>query len=67
VKALDMKETTALGAAMVALTGKGIYKSIEEAFNAIESSYDIFEPGENREKYREVYAGFVEKVFNNEK
>ena len=66
VKALDMKETTALGAAMMALTGMGIYASIEEAFNAIESRYEIFEPGENREKYREVYAGFVEEVFNNE-
>jgi len=66
LKALDMKETTALGAAMMALTGMGIYASIEEAFNAIESRYEIFEPGENREKYREVYTEFVEKVFNNE-
>jgi L-fuculokinase len=66
LKALDMKETTALGAAMMALTGMGIYAGIEEAFNAIESRYEVFEPGENREKYREVYAGFVGKIFNSE-
>ena len=64
VKALDMKETTALGAALVAFTGMGIYKSIEEAFSAVESSYEISEPGENRERYREVYGLFVERVFN---
>ncbi len=66
LKALDMKETTALGAAMMALTGMGIYKNMEEAFHAIESRYEVFEPGENQDKYREVYAGFVEEVFNNE-
>jgi L-fuculokinase len=63
VKAIDMKETTALGAAMVAFTGTGIYKNLEEAFAAIETSYEVFEPGENRERYREVYEEFVEQVF----
>jgi len=66
VKVLDMKETTALGAALVAFTGMGIYKSIEEAFGAVESSYEIFEPGENREKYKEVQGLFVERVFRGE-
>jgi glycerol kinase len=66
VKALDMKETTALGAALVAFTGLGIYKSIEEAFGAVESSYEISEPGENREKYKEVQELFVKQVFMKE-
>jgi L-fuculokinase len=64
VKALEMKETTALGAAMVALTGLGVYRSAEEAFSAIESSHEVYEPGENREQYRELYAGYVERVFD---
>ena len=65
VKALDMKETTALGAALVAFTGMGIYKSIEEAFAAVESRYDTSEPGENREKYKELHELFVQHVFRN--
>lgn len=64
VKVLEMKETTALGAAMTALTGLGVYNSMEEAFTAINSRYDIYEPGENREQYRAMYAGYVERVFN---
>jgi L-fuculokinase len=63
LKALDMKETTALGAAMVAMTGVGIYQSLEEAFSAIESHYEIFEPGGNRENYSAFYKRFVEAVF----
>jgi L-fuculokinase len=63
VKALDMKETTALGAAMVAFTGAGIYNNLEEAFSAVKSNYEIVEPGINRERYREVYGRFVEQVF----
>jgi len=66
VKALDMKETTALGAALVAFTGMGIYKNIEEAFAAVESRYEISEPGENRERYKEVHGLFVERVFSSE-
>jgi L-fuculokinase len=63
VKAIDMKETTALGAAMVAFTGLGIFKNLEEAFSAIESSYEVFEPGVNLGKYREVYERYVGLVF----
>jgi L-fuculokinase len=63
LKALDMKETTALGAALVALTGMGIYKNMEEAFFAAKSSHVMFEPGKERERYRELYTEFVEKVF----
>jgi glycerol kinase len=52
-----MKETTALGAAMVAMTGIGFYGSMEEAFTATDSHYELFEPGENQTRYREVYKG----------
>lgn len=63
VRALDMKETTALGAAMVAFTGMGIYKSLEEAFAALENSFVEYKPGENRNRYRELYLQFTEEVF----
>ena len=66
VKALDMKETTALGAALVAFTGMGVYKSIEDAFSAVESRYEIFNPGANHEQYKEVYGLFVQRVFRSE-
>jgi len=64
VKAIDMKEATALGAALVALKGMGIYKSIEESFSAIESTYVEYYPGKNKDRYRELYLRFVEDVFN---
>jgi L-fuculokinase len=64
VRAIDLKETTAVGAAMAAWTGLGIYRNIEEAFAALNSSYEEFLPGNNRAKYGELYEGFVEKVFN---
>lgn len=64
VKAMDLKETTALGAALVAFTGMGIYKSIEEAFSAIETSFVEYRPGKDSAKYRELYLGFVESIFN---
>jgi L-fuculokinase len=63
VKAIDMKETTALGAALVAFTGIGIYKSIEEAFTSFERGYEIYEPGKDHERYKEVHGLFMEKVF----
>ena len=63
LKVLDMKETTALGAAMIAMTGMGIYKNIEEAFTEIESRYEVYSPGKNRERYRGIYEDFVERAF----
>jgi L-fuculokinase len=65
VKALDMKETTALGAALVAFTGIGVYKNIGDAFSAVDSRYEIFTPGPDCEKYKEVYQLFVQRVFRN--
>jgi L-fuculokinase len=63
VKVLDVKETTALGAAMVAMMGVGIYSGIEEAFSAVENNYTMFEPGENRNDYVDLYERYVEEVF----
>jgi L-fuculokinase len=64
VRALDLKETTALGAALVALTGMGIYKSIEEAFSALESRFIEYKPGKDNGKYRELYLAYVESILN---
>lgn len=66
VKAMDLKETTALGAALVAFTGMGIYKSIEEALSALESTFVEYIPGKDSTKYRELYLDFVESTFNQE-
>ena len=63
VKALDMKETTALGAAMLAFTGLKIYSTIEEANSAVHKTYVEYCPGREKEKYREDYLQYVEKVF----
>ena len=63
VKALNMTETTALGAAMMAFTGMGIYKSLEEAFAAVDNSFVEYKPGEDRNRYRELYLRFTEEVF----
>jgi L-fuculokinase len=63
VKALDMKETTALGAAMTSFIGLGIHKNIGEALQAAGNRYEVYQPAENREKYHELYSAFVEKVF----
>jgi L-fuculokinase len=66
VKTLDMKETTALGAAMVAFTGMKIYKSIEEAFSAMEGSFVEYKPGKDFARYQEMYRVFAESVFSQE-
>ncbi|MBN1791376.1 MAG: L-fuculokinase [Bacteroidales bacterium] len=64
VKALDMKEATALGAAMIAFAGTGIFRNTEEAFSAINRRYEVFEPSENRSVYKEFYEDFIDKVFD---
>jgi len=63
LKVLDMKETTALGAAMVAFTGVGIFKSIEEAFTAVDNRVEVVEPGGNRNRYHELCKEYVAQVF----
>jgi glycerol kinase len=62
VKAIDMKETTALGAALVAMKGIGIYKSIEEALLSVENQYEEYYPGKNSPLYKDLYLEFSENV-----
>jgi L-fuculokinase len=62
VKAFDMRETTALGASLMAMTGLNIFKNVEEAFHAAQYSYLEFEPGENTDRYGELYDKYIERV-----
>jgi len=64
VRALDMKETTALGAALVAFTAMGVFATVEEAFQALDNQYAEFFPGEDSETYNKLYNDYVREVFN---
>lgn len=56
VKVLSEFETTATGAAMIALYGQGIYASLEEAADKFVKVRMIICPDEkNHEKYKELY------------
>jgi glycerol kinase len=64
VRALDMKETTALGAALVAFTAMGVYASVEEAFRALDNRYVEFFPGKDSGTYSKLYDNYVREVFD---
>jgi L-fuculokinase len=64
VRALDMKETTALGAALVAFTAMGVYTTVEEAFQALDNRYAEYFPGKDTETYRKLYDDYAREVFN---
>jgi L-fuculokinase len=64
VRALDMKESTALGAAMVACTAMGIYSTVEEAFKALDNQYAEYFPGKDSEIYGRLYDHYAREVFN---
>ncbi len=64
VRALDMKETTALGAALVAFTAMGVYATVEEAFQALDNRYEEYLPGKDSETYRKLYDDYAREVFN---
>ncbi len=54
-------ETTAAGAAMIALFGQGIYKSLEEAVERFVQIRMIIRPDQrNHEKYKELYELYKE-------
>jgi L-fuculokinase len=63
VKALDMKETTALGAALVAFVASGIYKNTEEAFQALDNRYEQYFPGRDKDTYSRLYDRYAGEVF----
>ncbi len=64
VRALDMKETTALGAALVAFTAIGVYATVEEAFRALDNRYEEYLPGKDIEIYGKLYAAYAKEVFS---
>jgi L-fuculokinase len=64
VRALDMKETTALGAALVAFVAMGVYATTEEAFQALDNRYAEYFPGRDSETYGKLYDDYAREVFN---
>jgi L-fuculokinase len=64
VRALDMKETTALGAALVAFTALGIFTTVEEAFRTLENRYVEYFPGKDSEIYSKLYVDYSRDIFN---
>ena len=63
VRALDMKETTALGAALIAYTAIGVYASVEEAFQALDNQFAEYFPGKDSETYNKLYYDYARDVF----
>ena len=64
VRILDQKETTALGAAMFAFSGAGIYKDPEEARQAFTYNEELVNPSSSREVYEPVYGRFKDLAKN---
>jgi len=62
VEVPDVKEATAIGAAMVAFKGLGVYESLEDARVMLKHNIREFLPGSNQIIYRELYEEYVEKV-----
>ena len=61
VKTLKSSEGAALGAAILAATGAGIYPSVENACSAMTEEGDIIAPDKERtDGYRELYCVFKE-------
>jgi L-fuculokinase len=62
LKIPDIKETTAVGAAMVALAGIGVYSDLEEALAAMDITHVEYKPGKDRDRYRELYLKYLDNV-----
>ena len=61
VQVLSEFETTATGAAMIALYGQGIYKSLQEAVEQFVQIRMLIKPNlKNHEKYKELYQLYKE-------
>jgi len=60
----DKVRWTVGAAALFAFMGTGTFKSIEQALEAVENRYEIFEPGKNQEQYKTVYSNFTAIAFN---
>ncbi|MBN2812688.1 MAG: L-fuculokinase, partial [Bacteroidales bacterium] len=62
VKCAEIKESTVLGAAMTAFTGKGFYPSLSSASRQLTKAFEVTEPGENAHQYEELYGSFLIKA-----
>jgi L-fuculokinase len=58
VKVLDRKETTVIGAALFAMPAAGIYSTVREASQNIESNNYIYEPGTDSSIYQQLYENY---------
>ncbi len=57
----DVKETTALGAAMSCLAGLKVYTNLEEAIQTMSNKFEIVEPNSFTAQYNELYNEFLHK------
>jgi L-fuculokinase len=58
VTALEQTEATGLGAAMFAFMGAGLFRSLDEAKQAMRLKSRVFEPSPDRERYDEIFARY---------
>ncbi|MFB6100245.1 MAG: FGGY-family carbohydrate kinase [Candidatus Nanohalobium sp.] len=59
VRKLEVDETSALGAAILAATSNGVFDSLEEAENRMVKTAKEYEPGENQELYDEKFEEYM--------
>lgn len=61
VSVMENKESASLGAAIIALTGMGVFKTVEDGVKALVKVKDIFVPGkENAENYAQKFKHYCE-------
>ena len=64
VKVLSEFETTATGAAMIALFGQGVYKNLKEAAERFVQIRMVIKPDmRNHEKYKKIYSLYKETYY----
>lgn len=59
VKSVEMKETTALGAALVAFTATGLFKSLSEASKNLAPAFSLYEPGPHSNQYDQLFNHYL--------
>ena len=64
VKAVDMKETTALGAAISSFISLGIYSNMKEAMDNMKGLSVRYEPGNNCSRYSVYYNSYISSVIS---
>lgn len=58
VTALEQTEATAVGAAMFAFIGAGLFRSLDEVQQEMQLNTRVFEPSPGRERYDEIFARY---------